>query len=198
MTAFQRATTMAKRFPSAERSPSMATGRPRSGFSDCQNPILSPGARSAVNSREFQCVSAGALSRTTASSVRKFAAIHARTTAYTASSSVVSIRMPGTAGARPNTSSRLPERSQKRRTLAAIHLPPFPLLKPEGAKETAELRVGVFRRDGRDAGDSLDHSFDCIVSLLRGLEDTRCRRRTIRRSHRGQDCESSARARLRP
>ena len=55
MTAFQRATTMANFMPSAERSPSTATGLPFSGSVHAQKLKANPGSGAAVKMRDFQC-----------------------------------------------------------------------------------------------------------------------------------------------
>ena len=112
MTAFQRATTMAKRMPAAERSPSMAMGLLWSGFSDSQKPSLRSGASWTVKRREFQWVSSAWERRVAISSVRwwRQAIVDG---AWMWSSWVTSMRMGGTAGARPVTNSRLPTGARK-------------------------------------------------------------------------------------
>ncbi len=67
ITAFQRATTMANFIPSAERSPSTATGLPFSGSVHAQKLNANPGSGSTVKMRDFQCVSVIADTRSTAS-----------------------------------------------------------------------------------------------------------------------------------
>jgi hypothetical protein len=68
ITAFQRATTMAKLIPAADKSPSTATGLPRTGSVQAQKLKEKPGSGSTVKMLDFQWVSVMGVSRETADS----------------------------------------------------------------------------------------------------------------------------------
>ena len=147
ITAFHRAATIAKRMPSADKSPSMATGLPFNGSLHSQKLKAYPGNGSIVNSRDFHSVSA--ISCTLAAAASSRPRNHVIAASRTASSCVTSIITSEVDGICPSTNSRLPSGARNDAPRLDSSFQPLPGVKPSAEKKPANRSYSAAVPAGR-------------------------------------------------